>query len=160
MNRIKIVPMLRLNFSDLLQRDFQWRTYVCVCVCSCMYVYMYVHTRAWISHKLMSYLELDQTMTDVSVGITLPTSAEKKVHLQSYYYYDASFTKLSSRSSATSRRAYSTKPSFQSVLQGLQCNQCNNSGWIAGLSSKPEPEMETAKLSVEFSMYIFLVAEI
>jgi len=31
---------------------------------------------------------------------------------------------------------------------------------MAGLSSKPEPEMETAKLSVEFSMYIFLVAEI
>jgi hypothetical protein len=31
---------------------------------------------------------------------------------------------------------------------------------MAGLSSKPEPEMETAKLSVEFSMYTFLVAEI
>ena len=30
---------------------------------------------------------------------------------------------------------------------------------MAGLSTKSEPEMETAKLSVEFSMYTFLVAE-
>jgi hypothetical protein len=99
MNSIKIVPMLRLNFSDLLQRDFQWRTYVCVyvCVCSCMYVYMYVHARDWISHdKLMSYLQLDQTMTDVSVGSTLPISAEKKgpprvVLLLRRFFYQAIF---------------------------------------------------------------------
>ena len=82
MNRMKIVPMLRLNFPDLLQRDFQWRTYMSVCVYVCMYVCtyvgMYVHRQDRISHdKLMRYLQLDQTMTDVSVAITLPISAEK-----------------------------------------------------------------------------------
>jgi hypothetical protein len=48
MNRMKIVPKLRLNFSGLLQRDLQWRTYIFVCVCMyvCIYIYvcMYVRT--------------------------------------------------------------------------------------------------------------------
>jgi hypothetical protein len=105
-----------------------WRTYMFAR--ACVYVCMYVHKQDWISHdKLMNYLQLGHTMINVSVGITVPISAgKKKVHLESYYYYNASLTKLSSQSSATSRRAYSTKPSFQSVPQGLQCNQCNRSG--------------------------------
>jgi len=95
--------MLRLNFSDLL-RDFQWRAYMCVCVCVfmhvAMYVYMYVHTRDWISHdKLICCLQLEQTMTDVSVGITLPISAEKKgpprdVLLLRRFFYQAIFPEL------------------------------------------------------------------
>ena len=125
-----------------------------------MYICMYIRGTGY--HMINLFVACNwnrrwQTFQSVLHCRSLP---KKKVHLETYYYYDASFTKLSSQSSATSRCAYSTKPSFQSVLQGLKCNHCNKSGWMAGLSSKPEPEMETAKLSVEFSMYIFLVAEI